>query len=96
MDEEPFNPEYTEVDRALDVATQTEPNGEVYTYRCIHVYTCNFGLCFAVGCYSLLGQVEISPVRRCHLGTRGNAVCLEYVSGYDSVNECISASVGGH
>ena len=29
MDEEPFNPEYTEVDRALDVATQTEPNGEV-------------------------------------------------------------------
>ena len=30
VEDEPFNPEYTEVDRALDVATQTEPNGEVY------------------------------------------------------------------
>ena len=41
VDDEPFNPEYTEVDRALDVATQTEPNGEVnvqyiYMYMYIH------------------------------------------------------------
>ena len=32
VDEEAFNPEYTEVDRALDVATQTESNGEVYIH----------------------------------------------------------------
>ena len=32
VDEESFNPEYTEVDRALDVATQTESNGEVYIH----------------------------------------------------------------
>ena len=36
VDDEPFNPEYTVVDRALDVATQAEPNGEVGTY----MYTC--------------------------------------------------------
>ena len=29
VDDEPFNPEYTLVDRVLDVATQEEPNGEV-------------------------------------------------------------------
>ena len=29
MDDEPFNPEYTMVDRVLDVATQVEPGGEV-------------------------------------------------------------------
>ena len=31
MDDEPFNPEYTMVDRVLDVATQVEPGGEVDT-----------------------------------------------------------------
>ena len=29
IDNEYFNPEYTEVDRVLDVAVQTEPSGEV-------------------------------------------------------------------
>ena len=29
VDDEPFNPEYTVVDRILDVASQKEPNGEV-------------------------------------------------------------------
>eukprot|EP00731_Ephydatia_muelleri_P027004 Em0018g1104a len=32
MDDEPFNPEYTMVDRVLDVATQVEPGGEVVTH----------------------------------------------------------------
>ena len=31
VDDEPFNPEYTVVDRILDVASQKEPNGEVST-----------------------------------------------------------------
>ena len=38
VDEEPFNPEYTEVDRLLDVATQTEQNEEVLTYAFAMVF----------------------------------------------------------
>ena len=41
VDDEPFNPEYTEVDRALDVATQTESNGEVHVHvHCTSTSTC--------------------------------------------------------
>lgn len=29
MDDEPFNPDYVEVDRVLDVAENTDENGEV-------------------------------------------------------------------
>ena len=32
LDDEPFNPEYTMVERILDVASQTEPSGEVVTH----------------------------------------------------------------
>ena len=32
VDDEPFNPEYTVVDRVLDVASQTEANGEIVTH----------------------------------------------------------------
>ena len=39
MDDEPFNPEYTMVDRVLDVATQVEPGGEVgHVCVCVHIY----------------------------------------------------------
>lgn len=29
MDDEPFNPDYVEVDRVLDVSESTDENGEV-------------------------------------------------------------------
>lgn len=32
MDDEPFNPDYVEVDRVLDVSESTDENGEV----CLH------------------------------------------------------------
>ena len=34
VDDEPFNPEYTVVDRVLDMATQAEANGEVSWSGC--------------------------------------------------------------
>lgn len=63
MEDEPFNPEYTEVDRCLDVATQTEPNGEVYLwymYICIEHMYFNYGSLTRVsGCDTLPSQMEI-------------------------------------
>ena len=38
----------------------------------MHIYTCV--LCCVVGCDSLSGQVEVSPLRGCYLGTGGNDV----------------------
>lgn len=34
MDDEPFNPDYVEVDRVLDVSESTDENGEV----CVYIY----------------------------------------------------------
>lgn len=39
MDDEPFNPDYVEVDRVLDVSESTDENGEVcvYTYHSLFI-----------------------------------------------------------
>lgn len=36
MDDEPFNPDYVEVDRVLDVSESTDENGEVWLLSLIH------------------------------------------------------------
>lgn len=38
VDDELFNPDYTVVDRVLDVAEQTEATGEVGTIQLLYMY----------------------------------------------------------
>ena len=53
VDDEPFNPEYTVVDRALDVATQAEANGEVGTYMYMYIVLlyCTLYMCMFIRVY---------------------------------------------
>ena len=52
IDDELFNPDYTVVDRVLDVATQTEVNGEVTnTQHSIHVAGSHMTLCVGTPVY---------------------------------------------
>ena len=53
VDDEPFNPEYTVVDRALDVATQAEANGEVGTYMYMYIVLlyCTLYMCMFIHVY---------------------------------------------
>ena len=65
-EEEPFNPDYVEVDRVLDMSKQKEEGGEV-GFR----YSKLFILLLLLECCSLFGQVESAHLRRQHVGIRG-------------------------
>lgn len=82
MDDEPFNPDYVEVDRVLDVSESTDENGEVLwslslglslsLFFFLYTHTHQSALCFMCADGDLIsGEVVQSALRRLHLGAEG-------------------------